>query len=315
MTSCQGDEVSKLRKLRKICIIKAGPEKGKKRTERGETSKVEEKYYTAQQAQQILGMTYSALRNQVNAGNLQSIVPPGKRQAVYLREEVDQLKKDMDAWLTSRQQTKAVPTEYARATMEDMPEAVALADEIFGSHLTIPLERRIAWLKKNPDIDYLLKQEGQVVGYVSVVPLQPETIAELLSQRRFAKDLTADDILPFTPDTPVDLYGMAIGVRPGVSLNQKRIWGAALILGIRSTLQSLGQRGIIIHHIQAHSSKPDGIRFMRHLGFTETVSILPGMHNFTIDVEQSGLPIIKEYKEALKKWQADHKKQSVGDRK
>jgi hypothetical protein len=108
---------------------------------------------------------------------------------------------------------------------------------------------------------------------------------------------------------------MAIGVRPGVSLNQKTVWGAALILGIRSILQSLGQRGIIIHHITAHSSKPDGIRLMRHLGFTETVSTIPGMHNFTIDVEQSGLPLIQEYKEALKRWQAEHKKQPARERK
>jgi hypothetical protein len=269
---------------------------------------MEKQYYTAKQAQQILGMTYSALRNQVNAGNLQSIIPPGKRQAVYLKEEVDQLKKEMDAWLTSRQQTKAAPTQFLQATVEDMPEAVALAEAVFGGYNTIPLAKRVEWLKKNPDIDYLLKQEDQIVGYLSIVPLLPETIEDLLTQRRFAKDLTADDILPYTPNTPVDLYGMAIGVRPGVSLSQKRAWGAALILGIRSTFQSLGQRGIIIRHIKAHSTKPDGIRMMRHLGFTETVSAVPGMHNFTIDVEQSGLPFIKEYKEALKKWQAAQRK-------
>lgn len=64
------------------------------------------------------------------------------------------------------------------------------------------LEKRIAWLRKNPEIEYLLKQEGQVVGYLTVVPLRPETIEALLNQRRFAKDLIANDILLCTPGTP-----------------------------------------------------------------------------------------------------------------
>ena len=53
-------------------------------------------YYSAQEAQAILNMTYSALRNQVIAGNIRKAVPPGKRQAVYLKEDVDALKHDMN---------------------------------------------------------------------------------------------------------------------------------------------------------------------------------------------------------------------------
>ena len=42
--------------------------------------------------------------------------------------------------------------------------------------------------------------------------------------------------------------------------------------------------------IKAHSAKPDGIRLMRHIGFTEVVASIPGMHDFMIDVEESGIP-------------------------
>jgi hypothetical protein len=190
-----------------------------------------------------------------------------------------------------------------------MPEAVALADTVFGAHLTIPLEKRIAWLTKNPDIDYLLKQEGQIVGYFSIAPLRSETIDDLLSQRRFAKDLIADDLLPYEPGVPVELYGLAIGVRPGVSLSQKREWGMSLILGARQVLLDLGRRGIVITRIRAHSSKPDGIRLMRHIGFTETVAAVPGLRDFVIEVEPSGLPFLLEYKAALEEWRS----QRAGD--
>jgi hypothetical protein len=264
---------------------------------------MEQKYYSAKEAREILGMTHSALLNQVTAGNLQRVIPPGRRQGVYLREEVDQLKREIDSWLISRRATKKAKTQFVKATPEDMPEAIGLADAVFGSFNTIPLETRVTWLRKNPDIDYLLKQEGLVVGYLSLVPLSPDSIEDLLTQRRFAKDLTPDDILPYEPGVPIDLYGMAIGVRPGVSLSQKHEWGMALILGARSVLLDLARRGIVIRSIRAHSSKPDGIRLMRHIGFTETVATVPGLHDFLVDVERSGIPFLVEYKEELERWQ------------
>jgi len=38
------------------------------------------------------------------------------------------------------------------------------------------------------------------------------------------------------PNTPVDIYGMAIGVKPGLSLSQKRLYGERLILGAKGAL-------------------------------------------------------------------------------
>lgn len=187
-----------------------------------------------------------------------------------------------------------------------MPLAVALADAVWGRVLTIPLEKRIEWLKKNPDIDYLLKQDGQIVGYISLAPLAPETIEDLLTERRYAKDLTGDDILPYVPGRPVDIYGMGIGTLPNVSHSQKREWGAALLRGAGRVFEDLGHRGIVIRSIKAHSNTPDGVRMMRHLGFTETEAAIPNMRDFVIDVAPSGVPFIMQYKEAFAEWQKTH---------
>lgn len=265
-----------------------------------------EDYYTAKQARELLGMTYSALQNQVNIGNLHPVTPPGRRQKVYPKKEVDELKAEMEVFYISRHQTKAPSAKFVRATIEDMSEAVALSAAIFGGRNIIPLEKRIEWLQKNPDIDYLLKEEGQLVGYFSLVPLRLETIDALLKQSFYAKELTADDILTYQPGIPVDLYAMAVGVKPGVSLNRKREWGQHLLLGARQLIVGLGERGIVIRSLQAHSSMPDGLRLMRHAGFTETESGIPGMHNFSIDIEPSGIPFIVDYKKKLSEWQQQH---------
>jgi hypothetical protein len=121
-----------------------------------------------------------------------------------------------------------------------------------------------------------------------------------------SKDLTEEDIFPFEPQTPVHIYGMANGVKPGLSLSQKCLYGERLILGAKSALLELGKQGIIIRHIIAHSSMPDGIRLMRHIEFSETSPKAAGLRDFFIDMENSGIPFMREYKEALKKARAQN---------
>lgn len=273
-----------------------------------------EDYLEAKEAQKILGKTYSGLKNQVIAGNIRTIVPPGRKQSVYLKEDVLALQRDMESWGISKKtrippkiaRIKPPPTKFVKATIEDMPEAVKLAAEVFGGLNTIPVEKRIEWLKKNPDIDYLLKQNGKIVGYFSFAPMKPETIQDLLALRRYAKDLTADDILAYKPGEPVDLYGMAIGTKPGVDEAQKHEWGTILMLGARAAILELGKRGIPIKTINAHSFTKDGIKMMRRLGFTEVEPQAPGLRDFFIDVQRSGIPFLTQYKEALKQWQKNH---------
>lgn len=146
-----------------------------------------------------------------------------------------------------------------------------------------------------------------MVGYLSLVPLRAETIEDLMTLKRYARELTADDILPYEPGVPVDVYGMAIGVKPGFSKGQKRLYGERLILGTRSVILDLGKRGIPIRHIVAHSFTPEGIRLMRHVGFVETPPKAPGLRDFLIDVESSGVPFIMEYRRELAAWRERNK--------
>lgn len=268
-------------------------------------------WLSAKEAEQILSVTYSGLRNHVNYQRIRTIIPPGTAQMRYSEADVYRLKRDLDAALAVQ---PARPTEFVKATVADIPSAVALADAVFGGVRTISVDTRIEWLKKNPDIDYLLKQEGQVVGYISLVPLTLETIDDLLNQRRFARELTGDDILKYVPTQPVDIYGMAIGTAPGVSKAQKREWGAALLRGAQDVLEDLAMRGIVIHSLRAHSNTPDGIRLMRHLGFTETAASIPNMRDFVIDVENSGIPFIVRYKKRLADWQSENDKPASKER-
>ena len=53
--------------------------------------KESKEYYTAAQTKEILGINDNKLYTYTGNGSLKRIIPPGKKQAVYKRREVDKL--------------------------------------------------------------------------------------------------------------------------------------------------------------------------------------------------------------------------------
>jgi hypothetical protein len=262
---------------------------------------MDKEYYTPKEVRELLGMTYSGLQNQINTGNLHPVIPPGRKQKLYLRQEVDTLKAQREAWERSHHVAQATPPPtFVQASMSDLSQAAELAEAVFGEGNPLSLQTRLEWLQKNPAIDYVLKQGDQIVGFFSLVPLPSDTILDLFQGRRKVSDLRPRDILPYVPGETVDLFGLALGVRQGASLSERRKWGELLLLGARRVLVNLGHQGIIIRALSAQSETAFGMHLMRRLGFTEIVAPFPGTHNFTIDVAPSGLPFLLDYKAALR---------------
>src|SRR5579864_5222491 len=159
---------------------------------------MDKEYYTPKEVRELLNMTYSGLQNQINTGNLHPVIPPGRKQKLYLKQEVDILKAEREAWERSHHVAQAAPpTTFVQASLSDLPQAIELADAVFGRGHPLSLQTRLECLQKNPAIDYILKQADQIVGFLSLVPLSPETIEDLFQGRRKTRDLRAEDILPY----------------------------------------------------------------------------------------------------------------------
>jgi len=257
----------------------------------------EEEYYTAKEAEEVLGMTYSALKNQVIAGHIKSFVPKGKRQASYLKEDVDKLAREMKAFFAVKSSTTS---KFSKATKEDMPEIVALSTAVFGGNDIIPVERRLEWMNKNPDMFYTLRVEDHMMGFAYFLPLNADKIRKIVNEEE-TPYITPSDIQTFQSGKTVQIYIMVVAVRPGISLSEKRLYGFRLISGLMDVFIDLGKKGIIIESLVSRSSKPDGIRALKHMGFTEIPSPIPGRRLFVINVAESGIPFIQEYKKALAK--------------
>ena len=139
-----------------------------------------------------------------------------------------------------------------------------------------------------------------MVGCVFVLPLLREKIESILADPLpgSTRSLIADDIQPYVKGEPAYLYVVSMGVKPSVTAIAKRARGQILIRGLMRFFVDLGHRGIPIKLLSARTDSTDGIRLLRHIGFTEIESNTQS-RNFIIEVDRSGLRPMMEYKRAL----------------
>jgi hypothetical protein len=254
-------------------------------------------YYTATQAKKRLGnISDGMLRSYVQQGKIERAVPSGRKQGFYRREDVDRLARTLDDFL--EREPGELGARFGLVTREDMPEVARLLMELFGGEDST--ERRLSWLGKNPEIAFLLRSKGQIVGCVFVLPLTSHKIEAILSdpQPHSTSTITPDDIQAIVPGEPVYFYVVSMGVKPGVTDVAKRTRGEILIRGLLRYLLDLGKRGVPVKLIATRTASRDGVNLLRRAGFTE-IETNTLARNFIIEVERSGLPFIMRYKRAL----------------
>ena len=266
-----------------------------------------EPYYTAQKAQEDLSMTYSALRNQVIAGKIKSETPTWGKQKYYRGKDVDKMIREKQASeiihhnknKPSADKNKTSTKFIKVTTREQMIECQEISQELFGVGRDT-VDERMLLVAKNPETYHFLEDENskEIVGYIAIMPLKTGRLEKVLSQDIPVK-IDAKDIETFDKPKKIDLYLHAIGVKPKFNAAEKHTYGARLVHGLMELIIELGEKGINIETITARSYTPDGIRLMKHAGFTEITPLSPGRRTFIVDVKNSGIPFIMQYKRAL----------------
>jgi hypothetical protein len=253
-----------------------------------------EQYYSAQKAQDELGMTYSGLRYQVLAGNIKAEIPKGRKQTYYRAKDVEQISREIKIYSIQRNK----PAKFLRVTTrEEMRECQEISQALFGVGRDT-VDERMKLLEKNPDTYHMLKDENQIIGYTAIMPLKPGKLHDVLKQT-IPVYISPDDIEDFSSNKEIDLYLHAIGVKPGFTKLEKHIYGSKLVSGLINLIMEMGRKGVSINTIAARSNMPDGVRLLKGLGFTEIEPLTPERRTFIIEVSKSGIPFVKQYKKVL----------------
>ena len=259
-------------------------------------------FYTAAEVREILNITEGTLYNYARSGLLTRRVPPGRKYALYDGESVDKLATQQKEFASSRSPRKYHRIRFLTGTPEDMPQTAALIQKLFDSYPNV--ERWKLWIQRNPRIFYLLKSGEQIAGCAFMMPHSQEKINDILAHEA-TPTILPEEVDVFEPWKPMHLYIRTVGIDPDVAKGERRTLGALMVGNLIKVVLQLGSEGVDIRTIVSRSETMDGIRLLRHMGFTEIPSVTSS-RNFIIDVERSGIPIIQDYKKLLQRWQATH---------
>jgi hypothetical protein len=266
----------------------------------GKVSKAPEGYYTASEAIKRLNMPKTTFHHYVKIGKIKKKIPYGRKEGYYEKSYIDKMAEASQLYAI---QYAEEPTTFSVATPEDVQGIYQVVTSLWGALSATPVEKRLEWYKSNPEIDYVVKHEGIVTGYLSIMPLKHEIIEQLMSAKIRGWDIKPEDILPFTPGMELECY---VGAAVRAGLHDSKKYGMRLISGAIKVLKDLAQRGIIIKKMYGVSDTPDGIRLSRGLGFEEAPPA-PGstFRQFVLDLETSQSPFVQEYREILKRGQQE----------
>lgn len=271
----------------------------------GRTGNIPDSLYSAGQAIKLLGIPRSSFYDMVEKGKITKIAVPNRKDGYYLKSQIDEMVRAQQMFIL---QYTSKPAIFEKATANDALGIYEVGVSLWGTRGTPTVETRLGWYKSNPDIDHVVKQEGVVVGYISLMPLKHETIEQLMLGEKRGWEVTPDELLPFVPGVPLECFVMAIGVLAGVQKAEK--YGMRLLVGSVHALGELAQKGVILEKLYATSSSPDGIKICRDFGFEEEDDSIPGTtrKKFVIDVATSRSLLLEEYHKQRESQQAKHVK-------
>ncbi len=226
---------------------------------------------------------------------------PGIAKPIKIFQECIQHKKREQGNKLAFLKNKDAAT-FAVAKPEDAQGIYEVIASLWGTLHTTPVQTRLSWYQKNPEIDHIVKQEDEVTGYVTIMPMKHEAIEKLIAGKIRGWDIKPDDILPFMPGVPLECY-TGIAVKAGV--NKPKEYGMRLLSGILNTMRSYAKKGIVITKLYAVSDTPNGVKLSRDLGFEEEQPA-PGstFNQYVLDLEKSESPFAVEYRELLTKSKA-----------
>jgi hypothetical protein len=256
----------------------------------------ESNYYTAGETKEILGIDNNMLYKYVRNNTLEKIFPPGSKQGVYQKSQVNQLAQELEIFISTRDEYK---TGFRKAEKDDIQKCMEIGTT---SHHRAQqqgitsLEARLSWLDKNPDLYYVIEQDREIVGYTSIIPLKPEKIKEILDSKNLTMDIKPEEIDEFKSGKPLHIYIATMRTKPNISKTQKRLYGVKLVSGLISTIVDMLESGIDIQTLYGDSETVDGIRMLKHMGFMEIPSITESK-NYILELDKEyGKSAIEKYK-------------------
>lgn len=261
----------------------------------GRTTNIPSGFYSASQAIKKLRIPASTFHDMVKRGQIKKVTPPNRHDGYYPKADIDRMAKAQEAFIL--QYATDVST-FEKATEEDIQGIAELNAELFGGNRDSRYDLHIAQYQANPEIFHVVKQDGVIVGYVGIFPLEHRAIEKIISgmaESQFRVEvMSPENIVQFKPGKAEEIF-LIIGVKQDAKKSKSYAFRA--IAGSVEFLETLAKRGVIIKKAYATSRTQDGIRLCKGMGFKQ---ITPSneednLLRFELDLETTDNPLFKDY--------------------
>ena len=220
--------------------------------------------------------------------------PQATSSSVYLKKEIETLANEMFSYMET-DETQGLT--FMVATADDMQEEYDLTTSMFGNAVH-DIPTRQAWLNKNPETDFIVRDNGLLVGFLNMLPVKPKTIKRFIDGEIRGWDIPAEDVLPYVSGSSFECIVMGMATLPEAERTRRAQYGAKLISGFFDFLHRLAEQQITITKFYATSATPTGIAILRHAGFQE-IGRIGERIAFELETETSDTPLVRAYRESL----------------
>src|SRR5260370_18289510 len=128
-------------------------------------------YYSPAEAMKALGLSHEMLYPYIRNERLTRHFPPGRKQAVFKKEQIDELAREIQAFIATSGRTS---TTFSKACPEDMDKGAKLINALFNHWPDVV--RCKGYLRRNPDIRYLLTPGHPLLRSSFIFPPAPKPI-------------------------------------------------------------------------------------------------------------------------------------------
>ena len=249
-------------------------------------------YYTASEAMKRLGLARTTFHEYVGDGLIPKVTRPGAKRGVYPKRDIDALALTMNLALRMREKTV-----FSRSTPGDQVEEMDIGIRCFGSEFITPLAERIEFQRKSEYTFWSLKVDGHVVGYVSMFRFPPSFLDDVLAGRHIERDISVNEVLPFSRLEPFSVYIDVMAVDPQLSPHLHNLYAGVIVGRLADVILDLRANGYRIEALYTVTATQEGDNLVKKLGFRlmPGKSLVAGRVAYEFQLDEEGIRHLKTF--------------------
>jgi predicted DNA-binding transcriptional regulator AlpA len=231
-----------------------------------------DQYYTIEEVMKKLGKSRSTVLRDARAGHIPFEREKGKTKGrLYPKQAIDALAEIQRKKKKDKNTPRLI---FSPSTPNDLWAEVTIGRDLYGEDDIVPYKQLLEWHEVNDEIYMSLKEEGSVVAYSSLMPLEEDVIRPLLQDKIRERDIPINAIRQWT-DPRISVYIASITVKPTENLLKNRERGLFILRHTLKWALSMNRQSDIKNWYGIGATK-EGQQVFERLGFTEIISLYDG---------------------------------------